>query len=133
MERANKGDMDGAIASWTAWLKKNPKDANAYFNRGRAKSDKGDPDAAIADYSRARSGWRRNSGRERAQNSIARFFLIDADATGLDDPELALDPFVPEGACQRADEAEQVGMGRLRRKAEDGDPRVSAREKDERI
>ena len=53
IERANKGDMDGAIASWTAWLKKNPKDANAYDNRGSAKANKGDFDGAVADHSRA--------------------------------------------------------------------------------
>lgn len=53
MELAMKGDMDAAIASWTEWLKKNPKDASTYFNRGLARYRKGDLDAAIADYTSA--------------------------------------------------------------------------------
>lgn len=53
MEQAVKGNLDAAIASWTEWLKKNPKDASTYFNRGLAHYRKGNLDAAIADYTSA--------------------------------------------------------------------------------
>lgn len=53
IELYSRGDKDGAIASFTAWLKKNPKDAVAFYCRGLAKLEKGDPDAAIADNTSA--------------------------------------------------------------------------------
>ncbi|MGE0769943.1 MAG: tetratricopeptide repeat protein, partial [Hyphomicrobiaceae bacterium] len=42
-----------AIADYTAIIRANPKDANAYYNRGRVHKAKRDFDRAIADYSRA--------------------------------------------------------------------------------
>jgi len=53
LERYRSGDLDGAIAAWTAGLKKNPQDAGAAYHRGTAKREKGDLIGAIADYNRA--------------------------------------------------------------------------------
>src|SRR5258707_1010817 len=52
LERYRSGDLDGAIAAWTAHLRKNPKDAGASYHRGTAKREKGDLSGAIADYNR---------------------------------------------------------------------------------
>jgi tetratricopeptide (TPR) repeat protein len=46
-------DTNRAIADHTAAIRKDPKNANAYYNRGNAYSDKGDTDRAIADYTAA--------------------------------------------------------------------------------
>jgi tetratricopeptide (TPR) repeat protein len=48
-----KGDFDRAIADHTEALRRNPKAALAYFNRGGAYRRKGDLNQAIADYTKA--------------------------------------------------------------------------------
>lgn len=47
---AAANDTDRAIADYTAAIRRDPKNANAYYNRGNAYSEKGDTDRAIADY-----------------------------------------------------------------------------------
>ncbi|MGI8821285.1 MAG: tetratricopeptide repeat protein [Chthoniobacterales bacterium] len=51
--KAEKGDLDGAIADYDRAIQLNPKDAAIYNNRGLAKQEKGDLDAAIVDFNRA--------------------------------------------------------------------------------
>lgn len=48
-----KGNIDGAIADFTAAVKLNPKDAPAYDNRGTAWRAKGDLHRALADFNTA--------------------------------------------------------------------------------
>ncbi|MCW6512268.1 tetratricopeptide repeat protein, partial [Lichenifustis flavocetrariae] len=48
-----KGDLDRAIADYTAAIGLDPGHADAYYNRGAAYVQKGDFDRAIADYSAA--------------------------------------------------------------------------------
>ncbi|OCK58981.1 caspase family protein [Bradyrhizobium sp. LMTR 3] len=50
---AAANDTNRAIADHTAAIQRDPKNANAYYNRGNAYSDKGDTDRAIADYTAA--------------------------------------------------------------------------------
>jgi len=47
---AAANDTDRAIADHTAAIRRDPKNANAYYSRGNAYSEKGDTDRAIADY-----------------------------------------------------------------------------------
>ena len=46
-------DMDRAIANHTEAIRRDPKNANAYYNRGNAYAENGDADRAIADYTAA--------------------------------------------------------------------------------
>ena len=48
-----KGEYDKAIAHYSEALRLNPKDADAYYNRGIAWERRGEYDKAIADYSEA--------------------------------------------------------------------------------
>ena len=48
-----KGEHDKAIADYTEAIRLDPKDAEAYCNRGLAYGNKGDYDKAIADYTEA--------------------------------------------------------------------------------
>ena len=41
LAKQRKGDLDGAMADYNQAIKLNPKDANAYNNRGNVKSDEG--------------------------------------------------------------------------------------------
>ena len=50
---AAANDANRAIADHTAAIQRDPKNANAYYNRGNAYSDKGETDRAIADYTSA--------------------------------------------------------------------------------
>src|SRR5262245_7860083 len=50
---AAANDTNRAIADHTEAIRRDPKNANAYYNRGNAHSDKGDTDRAIADYTAA--------------------------------------------------------------------------------
>ena len=50
---SNMGDMDRAIADYSAAIRLDPTYANSYYNRGNAYSNKGDTVRAIADYSEA--------------------------------------------------------------------------------
>ncbi|WLB89247.1 tetratricopeptide repeat protein [Bradyrhizobium japonicum USDA 135] len=45
-----KGDANPAIAAASEQIRRDPKDANAYYNRGNAYAARGDTDRAIADY-----------------------------------------------------------------------------------
>jgi tetratricopeptide (TPR) repeat protein len=47
---AAANDTNRAIADYTAAIRRDPKNANAYYSRGNAYSEKGDTDRAIADY-----------------------------------------------------------------------------------
>jgi tetratricopeptide (TPR) repeat protein len=53
IEKAKKGDLDGAIADFDRAAELNPKDDAPYYNRAQAKRLKNDTAAAIADYTRA--------------------------------------------------------------------------------
>ena len=48
-----KGEADAAIATASEAIRRDPKDANAYYNRGNAYAARGDAERAIADYSTA--------------------------------------------------------------------------------
>ena len=52
-QREAKGGPDGTIADYTRNIERNPKDVNAYNNRGYARLMKGDFDGAIEDSTRA--------------------------------------------------------------------------------
>ncbi|MBR0737349.1 tetratricopeptide repeat protein [Bradyrhizobium liaoningense] len=45
-----KGEASAAIATASEAIRRDPKDASAYYNRGNAYSDRGEADRAIADY-----------------------------------------------------------------------------------
>lgn len=45
-----KGEASAAIAAASEAIRRDPRDASAYYNRGNAYSDKGEADRAIADY-----------------------------------------------------------------------------------
>ena len=53
IEKAKKGDLDGALADFNRAIEVNPKDDAAYYNRAQAKRLKNDSAGAIADYTRA--------------------------------------------------------------------------------
>ncbi|MFK4511573.1 tetratricopeptide repeat protein [Bradyrhizobium daqingense] len=46
-----QGEANAAIAAASEAIRRDPRDANAYYNRGNAYSARGDTDRAIADYS----------------------------------------------------------------------------------
>ncbi|RTM10829.1 MAG: tetratricopeptide repeat protein [Bradyrhizobiaceae bacterium] len=48
-----KGEADAAIATASEAIRRDPRDANAYYNRGNAYAARGDAERAIADYSTA--------------------------------------------------------------------------------
>src|SRR5436309_2081100 len=52
IEKAKKGDLDGALADFNRAIELDPKNAAAYYNRASAKMLKKDADGAIADYTR---------------------------------------------------------------------------------
>ena len=52
IEKAKKGDMDGALADFNRAIELDPKNAAAYYNRASAKMLKKDAAGAIADYTR---------------------------------------------------------------------------------
>ena len=53
VDKAQSGNLQGAIADWTKAIEMNPMYAKAYFNRGVAKENLKDYQAAIADYTKA--------------------------------------------------------------------------------
>ncbi len=53
LELFRQGDYDKAIATYALMIKRKPKDANAYFNRGLAYKNTGLADRALADYDAA--------------------------------------------------------------------------------
>ena len=59
--------------------------------------------------------------------------MIDADATGFDDPKFAFDCFVFERASQRLHKTVQVRVRRSVRETEDSDAGIAAGKEDERI
>ena len=53
LDKQNAGDYSGAISDYNKVIKINPKDADAYFNRGYSKYELGYSLGAISDYSKA--------------------------------------------------------------------------------
>jgi len=53
IEKAKRGDLDGAIADFNRAAELNPKDDAPYYNRAQARGLKNDKAGAIADYSKA--------------------------------------------------------------------------------
>ena len=53
VDKAQSGNLQGAIADWTKAIEMNPMYAKAYFNRGLAKENLKDYQASIADYTKA--------------------------------------------------------------------------------
>src|SRR5881394_1013040 len=53
IEKAKKGDLDGAIADFDRAAELNPKDDAPYYNRAQARQLKNDKAGAIADYTKA--------------------------------------------------------------------------------
>jgi tetratricopeptide (TPR) repeat protein len=53
IEKAQNGDVDGAIANFNRAIELNPKDDAPYYNRAQAKKLKNDTTGAIADYTKA--------------------------------------------------------------------------------
>jgi tetratricopeptide (TPR) repeat protein len=53
VDKAQSGNLQGAIADWTKAIEMNPMFAKAYFNRGVAKKNLKDYQASIADYTKA--------------------------------------------------------------------------------
>jgi len=54
VEKANSGDYQGAIEDYDKAIELNPKDAEAYYNRGLAKIGMGQKDSGCLDLSKAR-------------------------------------------------------------------------------
>jgi len=52
-QKYDTGDYKGAIDDYNKAIEINPKDADAYYNRGNAKDELNDYQGAIADYSKA--------------------------------------------------------------------------------
>jgi tetratricopeptide (TPR) repeat protein len=50
MEKGIQGDYQGAIAEFTAVIRRYPNQAEAYYNRGIARAKIGDRQGAMADY-----------------------------------------------------------------------------------
>jgi tetratricopeptide (TPR) repeat protein len=53
LKKAQAGDLKGAIEDFTAALKKNPKNYNAYFYRAKARIETGDNEGALDDLNNA--------------------------------------------------------------------------------
>src|SRR5205809_2544876 len=53
IEKAQNGDLDGAMADFNRAIELNPKDDAPYYNRAQARRLKNDTAGAIADYTRA--------------------------------------------------------------------------------
>ena len=53
MEKGIQGDYQGAIAEFTAVIRRYPQEPEAYYNRGIARSKIGDRQGAMTDYSQA--------------------------------------------------------------------------------
>ena len=53
LDKAESGNLKGAIADWTKAIEMYPRYGIAYFNRGIAKHELGDLRGAIADYTKA--------------------------------------------------------------------------------
>ncbi|MBK7173568.1 MAG: hypothetical protein IPH84_10115 [Bacteroidales bacterium] len=53
LQKAQKGDLEGAIVDFTAALKKFPKNFNAYFYRAKARIESGDKEGAMEDINMA--------------------------------------------------------------------------------
>jgi len=51
--KSEAGDRQGAMVDYVRAIKLDPKNSDAYNNRGSEKQDAGDPDGAMADYNRA--------------------------------------------------------------------------------
>ena len=75
IEKAKKGDLDGALADFDRAIELNPKDDAGYYNRAQAKRLKKDAAGAIADYTRAIERGSKNPaaynnrGNARAENN----------------------------------------------------------------
>jgi tetratricopeptide (TPR) repeat protein len=75
IQKAKKGDLDGAIANFDRAIELNPKDDAPYYNRAQAKRLKKDAAGAIADYTRAielgsqNPAAYNNRGNARAENN----------------------------------------------------------------
>ncbi len=75
IQKAKKGDLDGAIADFDRAIELNPKDDAPYYNRAQAKRLKKDAAGAIADYTRAielgsqNPAAYNNRGNARAENN----------------------------------------------------------------
>ena len=53
VDKAESGNLKGAIADWTKAIELYPQYAFAYYNRGKAKRNLDDYEGAISDYSKA--------------------------------------------------------------------------------
>ena len=53
MEKGIQGDYQGAIAEFTAVIRRHPNQPEAYYNRGIARAKIGDRKGALADYNKA--------------------------------------------------------------------------------
>jgi len=75
IQKAKKGDLDGAIADFDRAIELNPKDDAPYYNRAQAKRLKKDAAGTIADYTRAielgsqNPAAYNNRGNARAENN----------------------------------------------------------------
>ena len=75
IQKAKKGDLDGAIADFDRAIELNPKDDAPYYNRAQAKRLKKDAAGAIVDYTRAielgsqNPAAYNNRGNARAENN----------------------------------------------------------------
>jgi tetratricopeptide (TPR) repeat protein len=75
IEKAQNGDLDGAMTDFNRAIELNPKDDAPYYNRAQAKKLKNDTAGAIADYTRAielgstNPAAYNNRGNARAENN----------------------------------------------------------------
>jgi tetratricopeptide (TPR) repeat protein len=91
-DKYQKGDYQGAIATYTQAIALNPNYAQAYHNRGNARSKLGDNQGAVADYNQA---LRINPNYVLAYNNrgLARFKLGDKQGAVADyNQALRIDP-----------------------------------------
>ena len=102
----NLGDKAGAIKYYTQAITINPQDAEAYYNRGLAKSESGDKAGAIADFTQAIT-INPQLAEAYSNRGIAKYESGDK-AGAIKDLETAKQLFQQQGNTQNAQKAQEL-------------------------